>query len=361
MTLDRDREARADQGADQTLADLDQTQSDTDQTAADADQQVSETEQGLADRDRQASHQDQDTSDRDQAVADAYGTTDPDEADWFKRSRAERRATTREREDTAAARSRTTAMRLRTAARRDEVARARDLAAAARDRSAQARDESAEARDRAADARELHAMGNGEPDEALAALRALRLAAAAARRQAALERVTAARDREAAAADRQTAAVDRGNAALDELTGVFRRGTGELALTHEIERARRSGRPSVVIIIDADALKSVNDRHGHAAGDAMLRDVAAAITSSMRSYDVAVRWGGDEFVCALSDINVEIACDRVDEIKRALHARRPGASISVGIAETDGRESLEAVVARADAALYRAKSDRHSS
>ena len=100
----------------------------------------------------------------------------------------------------------------------------------------------ADARDRAADARERHAVEAGQLDEAIASLRALRTLGASVRQQSALERIAAAADREAAAADRQQAAADRRHAGLDELTGVFRRGTGELALTHEIDRSRRSGR-----------------------------------------------------------------------------------------------------------------------
>ena len=60
-------------------------------------------------------------------------------------------------------------------------------------------------------------------------------------------------------------------------------------------------------MIDVDALKDVNDVQGHAAGDALLRDVPTAITSAVRSYDVTVRWGGDEFVCSLYDVSLEVA------------------------------------------------------
>lgn len=145
---------------------------------------------------------------------------------------------------------------------------------------------------------------------------------------------------------------------MDELTGVFRRGTGELALTQEIARSRRSQRPLVLVLIDIDALKLVNDAQGHAAGDALLPDVASAITSTMRAYDVVVRWGGDEFVCALSDATLEVASERIAAIQRALDARPSRPSISAGFAELDADDSLEAVIGRADKALYRAKANR---
>jgi diguanylate cyclase (GGDEF)-like protein len=172
--------------------------------------------------------------------------------------------------------------------------------------------------------------------------------------------VAAAHDRAAASADRRQAARDRQAAGLDELTGVLRRGAGEQALLREIERAHRSGRPLTVAVLDVDALKAVNDRHGHAAGDALLRDVATAVSATMRAYDLAIRWGGDEFVCALSDATIEVAADRVADVRRALAARQPGAAVSVGIAAFEDADSLESVVARADADLYRAKARRQA-
>jgi diguanylate cyclase (GGDEF)-like protein len=350
----RDVAAQTGQDTDQTSADLDQTQADSDQSASDADQQTSFTDQALANRDQHA-------SDRDQAVADwehseSVGGRLADEA--HEASREEREAASRERESTAALRARATAQRLETAARRDELAQVRDITAAARDRTAQARDNAVNARERAAETRERHAIETGNLDEAVETLRALRISGAAVRQRSVLERAAAAADRDAAAADRERAAADRQHAGLDELTGVFRRGTGELALTQEIARARRSGRPLVIAMFDINGLKVVNDHQGHAAGDSLLRDVAAAITSTLRAYDVAVRWGGDEFVCALSDVSAEVASDRVGEIQRSLEARRPGASISVGLAEPNDDETLESVVARADTALYRAKARR---
>jgi diguanylate cyclase (GGDEF)-like protein len=134
-----------------------------------------------------------------------------------------------------------------------------------------------------------------------------------------------------------------------------RRGPGELALTHEIQRSRGFGRPLVLAIVDVDALKDVNDTQGHAAGDALLRhghhlDAAA--------YDVTVRWGGDEFVCALYDASLEVASHRVADIQNALEALRPGASISAGLALLADDDTLESAIARADSALYRSKANR---
>jgi diguanylate cyclase (GGDEF)-like protein len=344
-------ETRAGQEADQSAADLDQTQADADQTASEADQQASDADQALADRDQHA-------SDRDQAAADwerTHAPADPAAIEAHESSRLERHEATRDRELTAAGRARATAQRIETATHRDDIARLRDLTAEARDRLARARDDAAAARDRDAEVREQRAAESGTIDDAMLVLQQVRRAAAEARQRAADERAAAAADRRAAADDREHAASDRRLGGLDELTGVFRRGVGELALKHEIDRARRLGRRFVLAVLDVDELKDVNDRAGHAAGDALLRDVAIAITSTLRSYDITVRWGGDEFVCAMSDVTLELAAERIAEIQRTLDARSPAASISAGQAALRDDDTLDTVIARADAELYLAK------
>ena len=341
------------EGLDQTLADSDQTASDTDHTASETDQAASGSDQELADRDQKSADRDQLASDRDQAAA---GPSDP----AHDASRADREVTTRERDATAAERSRTTAQRLAAAAGRDEVADARDRAADVRDRAADQRDRAADGRDAAADAREGPALNAGTLDDAAIVVRELRLRAAGIRQRSAQERAAAARDRVAAAEDRRRAAADRSDAGLDELTGVFRRGTGELAVAHEISRARRLDLPMILVMLDVDGLKRVNDTHGHAAGDALLQDVPRAITAALRSYDVIVRWGGDEFVCALSDVTPEVAEERLGEIESALQALQPGSSISAGWSMLRDDDTLESVVSRADAELYRRKAGRRS-
>src|SRR5438132_6245992 len=87
-------------------------------------------------------------------------------------------------------------------------------------------------------------------------------------------------------------------AATDDLTGALRRGTGLAMLQRELDRARRvRGRGTIVAFIDVDGLKRLNDTDGHSAGDQLLRDVVAAIRERVRSYDLVIRYGGDEFVC----------------------------------------------------------------
>jgi diguanylate cyclase (GGDEF)-like protein len=320
--------------------------------ARDSDQTVSDMEQAHAERDQHA-------SDIDQAVDDwrlARGPVADDDGTKHEASRAQRGDVSRERDFTAEERSRAAAQRLTTAAQRDDVAARRDRAATIRDRDLDAADQAADQNDKALDQQERQARDAG--DENVIQLGSLRVAAGAVRRDAARERATAAHDRASAAADRDRAAADRRYAGLDELTGMFRRGSGELALTREIDRWRRSGQSLILAVIDVDSLKAVNDVHGHAEGDALLRDVATAITSAMRSYDATVRWGGDEFVCAIADVTPRMASDRIRDIQAALEARRPGASISAGLAELTIDDTLETLIARADAALYRTKTDR---
>ncbi len=347
----RELETRALQEADQSAADLNQSQADADQTASDADQCVSDADQALAARDQHA-------SDRDQAAADwerTHAPADPAAIEAHESSRLERDEATRQREITAAGRAWVTARRIETATHRDEIARLRDLTAEARDRIARARDDAAGARDRAAELREQRAAESGTIDDAILALQRARRSAAEVRRRAADERAAAAADRHAAADDREHAASDRRLGGLDELTGVFRRGMGELALTHEIGRAHRLGRRLVLAVLDVDELKDVNDHAGPADGDALLRDVAIAITSTLRSYDITIRWGGDEFVCAMSDVTVELAAEHIAEIQRTLNARSPAASISAGHTALRDDDTLDSVIARADAALSLAK------
>jgi diguanylate cyclase (GGDEF)-like protein len=78
----------------------------------------------------------------------------------------------------------------------------------------------------------------------------------------------------------------------------------------------------VVAYVDGDGLKAVNDSHGHAAGDEVLRNVARGLRRHMRSYDLTVRMGGDEFLCALPDVSIEDAAARFGDLSQDLNARR---------------------------------------
>ena len=168
---------------------------------------------------------------------------------------------------------------------------------------------------------------------------------------------TSAVDRLRALVDQCTRLADQctrlaGQVTVDELTGALRRGAGLAALQREMDRSRRvPGKGLVVIFIDVDGLKAVNDRDGHAAGDERLRETVAALRERLRSYDLVVRYGGDEFLCVLTDSSA-IDAERTAASLRDQVTRRTGGGISVGIAELTAGDSVDALVERADAALY---------
>jgi diguanylate cyclase (GGDEF)-like protein len=340
--LPRDEDAeRHTRAAEQTASDADQTLSELDQSASDADQATADSDRGASEHDQELSSADQRASDKEhQATARELAEDpggDPATRRVHEASQRKREAATAQRSTVAALRSQTTADRLDAADRRDEASRLRD--------------DTAEVRDHAADARDRLA----EPFEPVGPAAEARVWAAADRERAAADRVRAASDREQAAVDRRHADEVLAEAHLDELTGTYRRGLGTLALQREIDRARHSSGRLVLAFIDVDGLKEINDHEGHAAGDALLIDVAAAIGAHLRSYDPIVRFGGDEFVCACSDFELPSARRRFEEIQAVLHRKRESCSVSVGFAELQKDDTLEDLVARGDAALYDAR------
>ena len=138
----------------------------------------------------------------------------------------------------------------------------------------------------------------------------------------------------------------------DALTGALERRAGLESLGFEMERCRRQGVPLVVAFVDVDGLKRTNDTYGHAAGDAVLAEVAAALATSLRSYDLVFRFGGDEFVCCVDDADIEDATERFAAVKARLAAGHPTASVSIGLAELRPNDTPESIIARADTAMY---------
>jgi diguanylate cyclase (GGDEF)-like protein len=174
----------------------------------------------------------------------------------------------------------------------------------------------------------------------------------------AADRERAAGDREAAARDREHHSAELDRAHLDDLTGAYRREMGRTTLEHEIERAHRSRGALAFAYVDFDGLKQANDRYGHVAGDALLRDLVASMRAKLRPYDPIVRWGGDEFICTISDADLEEARCRMDEIGNALDEAHPGSSVSVGLATLGEGDTLKTLIDRADAALLEARPAR---
>jgi diguanylate cyclase (GGDEF)-like protein len=205
--------------------------------------------------------------------------------------------------------------------------------------------------------------GDGSKEmDALLRVAGDRRRAAASRARAATQREAAARDRERAARDRRQAALDRDAAAaelalegVDHLTGALRRRVGLGAIQREMDRTLRSSERLVVAFVDVDGLKEVNDTHGHTRGDELLRTVARAILRYLRSYDVIVRFGGDEFVCSLSGLDVAGASQRFEQIAAHLADAANGATFSVGLAERLPEDGLDELIHRADTEMLRAR------
>lgn len=161
-----------------------------------------------------------------------------------------------------------------------------------------------------------------------------------------------ARDRAAAAEDRARAAEFLQAVYRDELTGALMRRAGREQLAAEIDRTRRGGGRLVVAFVDADGLKQLNDTRGHGAGDVLLAVVGSSLRASLRTYDLVIRYGGDEFVCALPGATLSACEQGIARAQRQVSRKIPGASFSVGYAELQSTDSLEDVVRRADEDMY---------
>jgi diguanylate cyclase (GGDEF)-like protein len=326
--------------ADRTAAEADQTAADADQTSSDADQFAATTDQSDADQDQLASDRDQATADRAHA---ADSTQTPANERAYDASRSERKKTSSD--------------RLGARLERASTAHDRDATASERDRTADGRDEVGRARDdRAADQTRDAEESDGSLLEQLAELRAQ---AATDRARAAADRKRAASDRAKAARERERLEAELHSAHLDELTGAYRREMGRLAISHEIDRARRSDGRFVLAFVDVDDLKTVNDRDGHAAGDRVLQTVVSAIRTRLRSFDPIMRYGGDEFVCGLSGTDLSEAERRFESIGIAIEADAH-VGISVGLAALAAGDTPERLSERADAAMLAVKERHHS-
>jgi len=154
-------------------------------------------------------------------------------------------------------------------------------------------------------------------------------------------------------------------ASHDELTGAFNRRQLMQFLLEERERAGRSHAPFSVAIFDLDHFKSINDRFGHAGGDAVLKRFCALATESLRSTDRFARYGGEEFVLLMPlTPSIATACQAVERIRgmaagedwrTTLGEQATPVTVSAGMALWQPGETIEALLARADGALYEAK------
>ena len=328
------------------LLEDEQTVADFDQTFPDADQAESDGEQTGAVRDQAAADGDQAASYRDIVHGGDRGVHD------FTRDVRDRNAQRRRQSGQG---------RVEAAAARDARAHARDLAALARDRAAELSDRKLAARDTA--------WGDdGHPSTGAQILlreagsrrhaAADRAAAAEGRARAATDRDQAIRDREQAAHDRLEAQADRDAllhqlaiAETDALTGTRTRAPGLADLEREIDRARRTSGLLVVAYVDVVGLKAVNDARGHASGDVLLQRAVRVIRGYLRSYDLIVRLGGDEFLCVMSGATIQDARRRFGAVHTALAAETDRCEIKVGIGALAPEDTAADLIERADAAL----------
>jgi diguanylate cyclase (GGDEF)-like protein len=151
-------------------------------------------------------------------------------------------------------------------------------------------------------------------------------------------------------------------AITDALTGLYNRRHFQDSLEKEMRRCEREGRPMSLLLLDLDHFKQYNDRWGHTQGDEELRRVAAQVTKSVRTTDVAFRYGGEEFAVLLPSCTKEQAAEVAEKIRAAVdaHGHRAGVqgrtTVSIGVATfpQDGR-AARGLVDTADGALYAAK------
>ncbi len=154
-------------------------------------------------------------------------------------------------------------------------------------------------------------------------------------------------------------------ATSDPLTGLFNRGYVDDRLAMELSRARRYGNPMTLAVIDADRFKSLNDTHGHAAGDAVLKELANLLRTSFRQSDTSGRYGGEEFVIILPETDLESARRKVETLREKMagtpFATSPGGpqiqvTISAGLASfpQDGQDAQQ-LFAIADDRMFEAK------
>jgi len=217
-------------------------------------------------------------------------------------------------------RGQTTTARLDAADARDAIAHARDLVAATRDG--------------ATDARGLREAG-------------------------AADRELAARERLHALVDREILADQLAVADNDPLTGARTRAAGLTDLGREIERCRRSGGELVVAYVDVVGLKNLNDTQGHEAGDELLTTAVRILREHLRPYDLVIRLGGDEFLCAMPGMPAIEARERFAVIAGALTAAHSAAEVRTGFAALKPGDGVTELIARADGRMLDGRSADH--
>ena len=158
-------------------------------------------------------------------------------------------------------------------------------------------------------------------------------------------------------------------ATRDPLTGLYNRRYLDDSLQRELDRCARDGQPLSLLLIDLDHFKQINDRHGHSAGDEVLRQISALLLRHMRSSDICCRYGGEEFLLVLPGVGLDAALERAELCRRQVAgqqaANKPdeaglpfAVTLSIGVAcSPDARQLPADLIDMADHALYRAKAE----
>ncbi|MEW6337650.1 MAG: diguanylate cyclase [Acidobacteriota bacterium] len=151
---------------------------------------------------------------------------------------------------------------------------------------------------------------------------------------------------------------------LDTLTGLANRAFTEIELNSRLEEMRRYGWPFGVLFLDVDRFKSINDRFGHEVGDQALRVVARTLASNARSFDLVGRWGGEEFVAILVNVDRERLAALAERTRLLVEGSSVAVqsgetlqvTVSIGAAPARPDDTAESLIARADALMYASKS-----
>lgn len=151
-------------------------------------------------------------------------------------------------------------------------------------------------------------------------------------------------------------------ATTDQLTELLNRRGFDLLANQALQEARRNNSPLCALLLDLDQFKELNDKHGHLAGDEVLRGFANNLQSDLRQADIICRWGGEEFILLLKDTRPEQARELGEKIRQQTelsHFKHDGSNlritVSIGLAQLQADDALNQLIARADRALYRAK------
>jgi diguanylate cyclase (GGDEF)-like protein len=151
-------------------------------------------------------------------------------------------------------------------------------------------------------------------------------------------------------------------ATTDPLTHLLNRRSLLERAEYELLQCKQSHKPLAFVLADIDHFKSINDQHGHAAGDAVLTAVSDVLRQALREQDSVARWGGEEFLILMPNASLEVASNVAERLRRQIaeidvpyESAHVHVSMTFGVSMHRGEEGFDAPVSRADAALYRGK------